>query len=49
MKQLCAKLLVIAVLGSLLAMAGCASGSTWILTDNVCVDIDDQTDRSRPS
>lgn len=48
MKQLCAKLLVIAVLGSLLATAGCVlSESDLVITDNICVGIDEvQTDGS---
>ena len=42
MKQLCARLLVIAVFGSLLATAGCVlNGSDLVITDNVCVDIDE--------
>lgn len=42
MKQLCAKLLVIAVLGSLLATAGCVlSESDLVITDNICVAIDE--------
>jgi hypothetical protein len=48
MKQLCARLLVIAVMGSLLATAGCVlSNGDLVLTDNVCVNIDEvQTDGS---
>ena len=48
MKQLCARLLVIAVFGSLLAAPGCVlNGSDLVITDNVCVDIDEvQTDGS---
>ena len=49
MKQLCARLLVIAVLGSLLAFsAGCVlNDSDLVITDNICVDIDEvQTDGS---
>jgi uncharacterized glyoxalase superfamily protein PhnB len=42
MKQLCARLLVIAVLGSLLANAGCVlNGTDVVITDAVCVDIDE--------
>lgn len=48
MKHLCARLLVIAVLAGLLAMAGCVlSESDIVLTDNICVTIDEvQTDGS---
>lgn len=48
MKHLCARLLVIAALAGLLAMAGCVlSESDLVLTDNICVDIDEvQTDGS---
>jgi len=48
MKQLCARLLVIAVFGSLLATAGCVlDGSDLVITENVCVDINEvQTDGS---
>ena len=42
MKQLCARLLVIAVLGGLLASAGCVfNESDLVITDNVCVNIDE--------
>jgi len=42
MKQLCARLLVIPVLAGLLASAGCVlSQSDLVLTDQVCVDIDE--------
>jgi hypothetical protein len=42
MKQLCARLLVIAVLGSLLATAGCIlNNSDLVITDNICVAIDE--------
>jgi len=42
MKQLCARLLVIAVLGTLLASAGCVlNGTDVVITDAVCVDIDE--------
>lgn len=48
MKHLCARLLVIAVLGGLLASAGCVvDNSDLVITDKVCVDIDEvQTDGS---
>jgi hypothetical protein len=42
MKQLCARLLVIAAFGSLLASAGCVlSESDLVITDQVCVNIDE--------
>jgi hypothetical protein len=42
MKQLCARLLVIAVLGSLLASAGCIMSKTdLVITDEVCVNLDE--------
>ena len=46
MKHLCARLLVIAVLGGLLASAGCVvDNSDLVITDKVCVTIDEvQTD-----
>jgi hypothetical protein len=46
MKHLCARLLVIAVLGGLLASAGCVvDNSDLVITDKVCVNIDEvQTD-----
>jgi hypothetical protein len=40
MKHLCARLLVIAALGSLLASAGCVlNNSDLVITDNVCVNL----------
>ena len=42
MKHLCARLLVIAVLGGLLASAGCVvDNSDLVITDKVCVDIEE--------
>ena len=42
MKHLCARLLVIAVLGSLLASAGCVlNGTDLVIIDQVCVDIEE--------
>jgi hypothetical protein len=42
MKQLCARLLMIAVLGSLLAMTGCIVGNNDIvITDKVCVTLNE--------
>lgn len=42
MKQLCARLLVIAVLGSLLAMTGCIVGkSDMVVTETICVKIEE--------
>ena len=48
MKQQCARLLVIAVLSSLLVLSGCIlNGSDLVITDEVCIDIDEvQTDGS---
>ena len=49
MKHLCARLLVIAVLGGLLASAGCVvDNSDLVITDKVCVTIDEvHTDGER--
>jgi len=42
MKQLCARLLVIAVAGGLLASAGCVyDGTDLVITENVCVNLDE--------
>ena len=42
MKQLCARLLVIAALGVLLATVGCIVNKTdLVITDNICVNIDE--------
>jgi hypothetical protein len=42
MKQLCARLLVIAAAGVMLALAGCVyQGTDLVITENVCVSIDE--------
>ena len=42
MKQLCARLLVIAALGMMLATSGCIINKTdLVITDNICVNIDE--------